>query len=221
MEQRRLRLGDIVDDYCPRERRLTNHAIVAMIDDDIKQTRCTTCDAEHPYKGGTAPRRRKKTAAEEVSPMPAITETEASLHPARAEAAPLADQEAAPAVPAAESDLEAEPEAEAPPVQPEEGPVHRPLIRATLPRPEGQKDVRPATEFTIRQPGTRSNGHFRTDQRAKHRAGGQGGNRPHGGPRFAGSRPGPQGRGAATRNQGGGFRSAQPQRRGGGRKRSR
>ena len=26
MEQRPLRLGDILDDYCPRERRVTNHA---------------------------------------------------------------------------------------------------------------------------------------------------------------------------------------------------
>ena len=51
MEQRPLRLGDILDDYCPRERRLTNHAIVAMIEEDVKQTRCTTCDAEHAYKG--------------------------------------------------------------------------------------------------------------------------------------------------------------------------
>src|SRR5919109_1683253 len=60
MEQRRLRLGDILDDYCPRERRVTNHAIVAMVEEDVKQTRCTTCDAEHAYKGGKAPRRRKK-----------------------------------------------------------------------------------------------------------------------------------------------------------------
>src|SRR5262245_61791875 len=30
MEQRPLRLGDNVDDYCPRERRVTNHAIVAI-----------------------------------------------------------------------------------------------------------------------------------------------------------------------------------------------
>ena len=60
MEQRRLRLGDIVDDYCPRERRVTNHAVVAMVEEDVKQTRCTTCDTEHPYKGGKAPRRRKK-----------------------------------------------------------------------------------------------------------------------------------------------------------------
>src|SRR6185437_14352337 len=59
MEQRRLRLGDIVDDYCPRERRVTNHAVVAMVEEDVKQTRCTTCDAEHVYKGGRAPRRKK------------------------------------------------------------------------------------------------------------------------------------------------------------------
>ena len=62
MEQRRLRVGDTVDDYCPRERRVTNHAIVAMIEDEIRQTRCTTCDAEHPFKGGSAPRRRRKGA---------------------------------------------------------------------------------------------------------------------------------------------------------------
>src|SRR3954469_12878194 len=60
MEQRRLRLGDIVDDYCPRERRVTNHAVVAMIEENVKQTRCTTCDTEHPYKGGKVPKRRKK-----------------------------------------------------------------------------------------------------------------------------------------------------------------
>ena len=57
MEQRPLRLGDILDDYCPRERRVTNHVIVAMIDDEIRQTRCSTCEAEHAYKGGKAPRR--------------------------------------------------------------------------------------------------------------------------------------------------------------------
>src|SRR5918993_1807057 len=60
MEQRRLRLGDILDDYCPRERRVTNHAVVAMIGEDVKQTRCTTCDAEHAFKGAREPRRRKK-----------------------------------------------------------------------------------------------------------------------------------------------------------------
>src|SRR5262247_2954106 len=60
MQQRRLRLGDIVDDYCPRERRITNHAVVAMIEDEVKQTRCTTCDADHEYKQARVPAQRKK-----------------------------------------------------------------------------------------------------------------------------------------------------------------
>ena len=60
MQQRQLRLGDILDDYCPRERRLANHTIVAMVGDDVRLTRCTTCETEHPYKGGKAPRLRKK-----------------------------------------------------------------------------------------------------------------------------------------------------------------
>jgi hypothetical protein len=116
----------------------------------------------------------------------------------------------------------------------EEGPVHRPLIRATLPRPEGQKEVRNPPDFTIRQAGGRGNaaGH-------QFRGGGAGGGgnartRPRGGNpqsnghrsqgghgRFAGARPG-QG-GGQSRGQGGNFRSSQQQRPGGGgnRKRSR
>src|SRR5918998_5108324 len=60
MQQRRLRLGDILDDYCPRERRITNHAVVAMIEDEVKQTRCTTCDADHEYKQARIPAQRRK-----------------------------------------------------------------------------------------------------------------------------------------------------------------
>ena len=55
MQDRRYRPGDVLDDYCPRERRITDHAIVAMIDDEIRQTRCGICDAEHEYKGGKVP----------------------------------------------------------------------------------------------------------------------------------------------------------------------
>src|ERR1700747_2644721 len=60
MKERQLRLGDILDDYCPRERRVTNHAVVAMVGPDVKQTRCTTCDAEHEYKHAKIPRQRRK-----------------------------------------------------------------------------------------------------------------------------------------------------------------
>src|SRR6185369_13037936 len=75
MQQRQLRPGDILDDYCPRERRLTNHVVVAMIGEDIKQTRCTTCDADHEYKHARVPRQRKKSEA------PAILSPVASAAP--------------------------------------------------------------------------------------------------------------------------------------------
>jgi hypothetical protein len=61
----------------------------------------------------------------------------------------------------------------------EDGPVHRRLIRATLPRPEGQQPTRPIPEFTLRQP-----------PRAQ-RAGA--GHRFGGFNKHAGSRPGAQG----------------------------
>jgi hypothetical protein len=61
MQERRYRPGDVLDDYCPRERRITDHAIVAMIDDEIRRTRCGICDAEHEYKGGKVPTPRRKT----------------------------------------------------------------------------------------------------------------------------------------------------------------
>jgi translation initiation factor IF-2 len=257
MEQRRLRLGDILDDYCPRERRLTNHAVVAMIEENVKQTRCTTCDAEHAYKGGKVPRRRKKetTAALYKEVLAGHTGSDAAA------AAPDIDAVHAPSPPAdaptpvnaptpqpvsarateedslgedddERGDLADPPIAEAgetlrdeAPLEMEEGPVHRPLIRAQLPRIEGQKEERRLPEFTIRQ--RSGGGHFRGgDARLKpHRPGGQGnnghsgaggnGNRAHGGPRFAGPRPaGPGGRNQSGRGgPAAGFRS--------GRKRSR
>jgi len=247
MEQRRLRLGDILDDYCPRERRLTNHAVVAMIEEDIKQTRCTTCDTEHAYKGGKVPKRRKKetTAAlykevlsSQSTEAPHIVGDPDSEHVS--EPTQASDEEAVPMALSETTETEPEPPVDEPAViasteepevvtpEVEEGPVHRPLIRAQLPRIEGQKEERRLPEFTIRQRG--GNGHFRGgDNRMKpHRHGGNGnagnanGNRAQGGSRFAGSRQPGSGRPGQSGRGGGqpGFRSGQRQG-GGGRKRSR
>lgn len=230
MEQRRLRLGDILDDYCPRERRVTNHAVVAMIEEDVKQTRCTTCDAEHVYKGGKAPRRRKKDAGtvlfeEVLAGMPEPSEGKI-LQTVTAEVPPMADSSGdgndQPVAPAEE------PVVEEPQVQIEDGPFHRRLIRATLPRPEGQKEVRQLPDFTIRQNGGRGPGHNPFRDRSKmrnHDGNGAGnGNRPQGGGgrRFAGGgNPGVPG---ARGGRGGGrpgFGGGNQPRQGGGRKRSR
>jgi hypothetical protein len=175
MQQRQPRLGDILDDYCPRERRVTNHAVVAMIGQEVKQTRCTTCDAEHEFKNAKVPARKKKTGSsalyDEVltgmprklapvsgaPPEPVRSEPVQATEPA-ASAAPVAVLAPAPAI--------AEPTPQAPAQDADhageepDGPVHRPLIRATLPRPEGQSKERPIPEFTARTAATRP-GRFR------------------------------------------------------------
>lgn len=77
----------------------------------------------------------------------------------------------------------------------EEGPVHRPLIRATLPRPEGQKEIRQVTDFTVRHNnGPRGNGPFRGDRTQPRGPGASNGGRPnirH----SSGTNPGMPGRG--------------------------
>jgi len=242
MQQRRVRLGDILDDYCPRERRITNHAVVAMIENEVKQTRCTTCDAEHEYKQAKAPPPRKKkpaAAAALVAGSATAAPDTTSLAPSTfsppepaivdevfdAPAEPLTSVPDAVVVAAPEEAPAAETE---PPAPEDEWPVHRPLIRATLPRPEGQTPERKEPEFTIRQngrfdrngnrhrakgghgrgPGSGS-GHARFNQHSgsgpSHRSGsghGHGAGQPSGqGPRHGGNRPNSGQRGG---RQGGG-----------------
>jgi len=218
MQQRQLRLGDTLDDYCPRERRVTNHVVVAMVGHDVKQTRCTTCDADHEYKHAKVPRQRKKTdslptphqqvpagrlkrarqdGSGDLAPeQEAEASSAASLPPDAVEepdvphqsdvrrAEPIVESEADtdPATPetpiaaAESSDEDSDEDGDESERNVEEGPVHRPLIRATLPRPEGQvPPPRPAPEFTIRQPGGRAN-RFRP----KHARGPQFGHRSNG-----------------------------------------
>jgi hypothetical protein len=182
MQQRQLRLGDVLDDYCPRERRVTNHAIVAMVGSAVKQTRCTTCDTEHEYKGAKIPAQRKKKTASSAlydqvltnatkgtapPPAPDVEEPPAPT-PGRLLANELLEEPEQPSVIAASDEATDKQSGE------EEGPVHRPLIRATLPRTEGTPPpARQIPEFTIRQNGGRS-GRFRSSASHRHRPAGPG-----------------------------------------------
>jgi len=173
MQQRQPRLGDVLDDYCPRERRLTNHVVVAMIGDDIKQTRCTTCDADHEYKQARLPRLRRKTEppaalAAQGFGAPKLhdqVKTENGDTPQAPIAA--ADDRDDSALPSdlsadADSDMDADDEAQQGVPGVDEDPVHRRLIRASLPRTEGQAPPsRPNPEFTIRQPNNSRQNRFR------------------------------------------------------------
>ena len=227
MQQRRLRLGDILDDYCPRERRITNHAVVAMLDEQVKQTRCTTCDAEHEYKEARvpAPRRRRDGGVlgqpVDVSPRAAAADTplDADLHEdsddiqdddSRDDGDITASEPMDDAVAVAEMAADDD---DPPAVAEEDGPVHRRLIRATLPRSEGQAPEWKEPEFTIRHPGgrggreidgNRPSGHGGQGQRPgrhRRRGGGGGGGQGNGpGNRFGG----PRGQGQGQQRHGSG-----------------
>ncbi|MEX2263766.1 MAG: hypothetical protein WD696_17560 [Bryobacteraceae bacterium] len=49
------RLGDIIDDYCVKCRRIMNHAIVSLIGEEPAKVRCRTCYSDHDYRHEKAP----------------------------------------------------------------------------------------------------------------------------------------------------------------------
>ena len=44
------RLGDVIDDYCVKCRRITNHAIVSLLNSGPAKVRCRTCYSDHDYR---------------------------------------------------------------------------------------------------------------------------------------------------------------------------
>ena len=198
MQDRRHRPGDVLDDYCPRERRLTDHAIVAMIDDQIKNTRCGSCDAEHEYKGGKVPPPRRKTQPPALFTQvldnlngstpkpqsPAAVAIEPASNPVAVSEPPLpltAVAVAEPPAPRLDPAL-AQPAAAGDEDQPvdddsrEQGGFRRSLIRATFPRPEGQAPPpRALPEFTIQSLQNRRNNNPRNAGGPNKFRGGSGG----------------------------------------------
>jgi len=202
MQQRQPRVGDIVDDYCPRERRVSDHAVVAMVDDEIRQTRCTACDTEHDYRQAKVPPGRKRSATVLPPKPPAgtvVAPKPPELVDAADEAAPGAtsDNEAhAPAVTASADRTAMLPA--------HEGHVHRRLIRAVLPRIEGEVPARQAPEFTMHRAGAGTRPPHGKPDRAGHggqqRLGAKGG---HGQPRHPGPRHDREGAVGNTGGRGG------------------
>ena len=187
-----------------------------MVGNDIRLTRCTTCETEHPYKGGKAPRLRKKKTSVEAAydevlesvkqdaPAPGLAVT-----PSGAELPDGASGE--------------EDGAEAPAhgnngdrrVPAEEVRLHRQLIRAQLPRIEREPVARPAPEFTIRQANKR-HGRFQHNSRPARFAtnDSHGNTRGSGGPQGGGRQGGrPHGHGSPTRPGGGRHQHSGPKKR--------
>lgn len=55
-----LRLGDVIDDYCVKCRRLTNHSVVSVVEGAAAKVRCRTCYHDHDYRHEQAPPTKKE-----------------------------------------------------------------------------------------------------------------------------------------------------------------
>ncbi len=47
---RDLQLGDVIDDFCVKCKRLTNHSVVSILNAQPAKVRCRTCYHEHDYR---------------------------------------------------------------------------------------------------------------------------------------------------------------------------
>jgi hypothetical protein len=60
MPDRPPRLGDVIDDYCPKCRLLLNHDVASLAPDgEVAKVTCRTCFNTHDYRHAQLPVRRK------------------------------------------------------------------------------------------------------------------------------------------------------------------
>jgi hypothetical protein len=59
LRTRMIRLGDVIDDYCPRCKLLLNHAVASLVDVTVVKVVCQTCHSEHPFKDAVVPVKKK------------------------------------------------------------------------------------------------------------------------------------------------------------------
>jgi hypothetical protein len=49
------RLGDDIDDFCVRCKRVMNHAVVSVVDNKPAKVRCRTCHSDHDFRNEQPP----------------------------------------------------------------------------------------------------------------------------------------------------------------------
>jgi hypothetical protein len=49
------RLGDDIDDFCVKCKRIMNHAVVSLLNNGPAKVRCRTCHSDHDFRNEQAP----------------------------------------------------------------------------------------------------------------------------------------------------------------------
>lgn len=75
MPDRALRLGDVIDDYCPRCRLLLNHDVATLTDGKVAKATCRTCYNTHDYRNAQVPVRRAKKKDDAKTLMSQVLES--------------------------------------------------------------------------------------------------------------------------------------------------
>jgi Zn-finger nucleic acid-binding protein len=96
MTDRPVRLGDVVEDYCPRCRLLLNHDVASLVGGEVAKVTCRTCFNTHDFRKGDVPKRKpkkddkKKLMEEVLQSMPVPPPAPPAPPPAPTEEAPAA-----------------------------------------------------------------------------------------------------------------------------------
>jgi hypothetical protein len=69
MSDRLPRLGDVVDDYCPRCRLLLNHDIASLFGTSVAKVTCRTCFNTHDYRNAQVPAKRRGKKGEDTKSL--------------------------------------------------------------------------------------------------------------------------------------------------------
>ncbi len=80
------RLGDDIDDFCVRCKRIMNHAIVSVLNNEPAKVRCRTCHNDHDYRHEQAPPPKVDLRKDAL-----FSEVLKKVSPADADAAAVAD----------------------------------------------------------------------------------------------------------------------------------
>ena len=91
-----LRLGDVIDDYCPRCKLLLNHAVASMVEGNVVKVVCQTCHSEHPYKHAIVPPKKRAGPKAALLDQVLAKAAPAAADPAPAEEPPAPQEIAEP-----------------------------------------------------------------------------------------------------------------------------
>jgi hypothetical protein len=132
MSERPPRLGDVIDDYCPRCRLLLNHDVVSLYGGQVAKVACRTCHNGHDYRQAQVPPKRKRGGPTEKQKL--MDEVLAGM------GVPASSSSATPSSPAAVADtapVRPNPSPEPAPVAPPTAAANELATEVPLPRKRG------------------------------------------------------------------------------------